>query len=104
DNLWSLAKPPTAILSNDYSCGGIYKALIRKGLSIPGDVSVIGCDNALNYCEALAPELTSLDICAADVGKAAVKRLFERMKNPEDTNRKIFIQGRIVERASVRKL
>ncbi|MCD4825537.1 MAG: LacI family transcriptional regulator [Phycisphaerae bacterium] len=104
DNLWSLAKPPTAILSNDYSCGGIYKALVRRGLSIPGDVSIIGCDNSPNYCEALAPELTSLDICATDVGKAAVQRLFERMKNPEDTNRNILIQGRMVERESVRKL
>ncbi|MCD4825226.1 MAG: substrate-binding domain-containing protein, partial [Phycisphaerae bacterium] len=104
DNLWSLAKPPTAILSNDYSCGGIYKALARRGLNIPGDVSIVGCDNSPNYCEALAPELTSLDICATSIGKAAVQLLFERMKNPEDTSRSISIQGRMVERASVRKL
>jgi len=104
DNLWSHGNPPTAIMSNDYSCSGIYKALISRGLKIPKDVSVIGYDNSPNYCEALIPELTSMDIEAAIIGKTAVQQLFLQIKNPEEIYRKILIQGRMVERASVRKL
>ena len=102
DNLWSLDSPPTAIMSNDYSCGGIYKTLISRGLKIPQDVSVIGYDNSPNYCEALIPELTSMDIKAANIGKAAVQQLLLRIKNPDEGYRKILIQGKMVERESVK--
>ncbi len=104
DNLWSLPKPPTAILSNDYACGGIYRTLAARGMKVPRDVSIVGYDNALDYCEALVPQLTSMDVCATNVGKAAAQQLLERMKDPEDTSRNIYIQGRMVERASVKKL
>ncbi|MCD4825593.1 MAG: LacI family transcriptional regulator [Phycisphaerae bacterium] len=104
DNLWSLSKPPTAILSNDYSCSGIYKALIARGLNIPQDVSVVGYEGSLEHCEALVPRLTSMNIGSLDIGKAAARQLFERIKNPQEYTRKLYIQGRMVERESVRKL
>ena len=104
ENLWSLSKPPTAILSNDYFCGEIYKALTKHGLKVPDDVSIVGYDNETSHCEALIPKLTSLDIKAVELGKLAVKQLLERVQNPQESYRKILIQGKIVERESARKL
>ena len=102
DNLWSLSKPPTAILSNDFFCSAIYHALSNRGLKVPDDVSIIGYDNETVLCESLAPKLTSIDIGAVDLGKIAVKRVLERIKKPQERYQKTFIQGQIVERASVK--
>ncbi|MCD4826063.1 MAG: LacI family transcriptional regulator [Phycisphaerae bacterium] len=104
ENLWSLSKPPTAILSNDYFCGAIYKALAKRGLKVPDDVSVIGYDNEASHCEALIPKLTSVDIEAVELGRLAAKQLLDRIQKPQERYRKISIRGRIVERGSVRKL
>lgn len=101
DNLWSLSRPPTAILSNDYSCSGIYQALIARGMKIPRDVSIVGYEGSQDHCEALAPKLTSMDIGAIDIGKIAVKQLLERIKKPKERHQKILIRGHLVERASV---
>ncbi|MCD4824818.1 MAG: LacI family transcriptional regulator [Phycisphaerae bacterium] len=104
ENLWSLPKPPTAILSHDFFCSAIYKALANRGLKVPDDVSVIGYDNVLACCGTLDPPLTSMDIGAFEVGKAAAKQLLEHIANPQDRSRKIYIQGQLVERDSVRDL
>ena len=104
ENLWSLSEPPTAILSNDYFCSAIYKALAKRGLKIPDDISVIGYDNDTSLCETLTPKLTSVDIEAVELGKLAVKRLLDRIQNPQERYRKTCVRGRIVERESVRKL
>ncbi|MCD4823915.1 MAG: LacI family transcriptional regulator [Phycisphaerae bacterium] len=104
ENLWSLPKPPTAILSHDYFCSAIYTSLANRGLKIPDDVSIIGYDNVLACCGTLVPSLTSMDIGAFEVGKAAAKQLFERIGDPQERSRKIYIQGRLVERDSVRDI
>ncbi|MCD4825613.1 MAG: LacI family transcriptional regulator [Phycisphaerae bacterium] len=104
ENLWSLSEPPTAIISSDYYCGTIYKALASRGLKVPDDVSIIGCDNAVDHCEALIPKLTSVDIGAVELGKLAVTQLFERIQKPQERYRKLSIRGRIVERDSVREI
>lgn len=101
ENLWSLPKPPTAILSTDSFCGVMYRALAKHGLKVPNDVSLVGYDNDTSYCEALMPKLTSMDIAAVEVGKTAVRQLLDRIKNPRDHNQKIYIQGHLVERESV---
>ena len=102
ENLWSLSSPPTAILSNDYFCSGIYRALASRGLNVPNEVSVIGYDNATDFCEALTPRLTSVDTGAIEIGKAAIRQLRERIKDPKGRHQKISIQGNLVERESVK--
>ncbi|MCD4825881.1 MAG: LacI family transcriptional regulator [Phycisphaerae bacterium] len=104
ENLWSLPKPPTAILSHDYLCSAIYKSLANRGLKVPDNVSVVGYDNVLDCCRTLDPPLTSVDMGAFDIGKAAAKQLFERIGDPQGRSRKLYIQGRLVERDSVRDL
>ncbi len=104
ENLWLLPKPPTAILSNDYFCGAIYKALAKRGLKVPDDVSVIGYDNDTSLCDTLTPKLTSVDIEAVELGKLAVKQLLDRIQNPQERYRKTCVRGKIVERESVRKI
>ncbi|MCD4825036.1 MAG: LacI family transcriptional regulator [Phycisphaerae bacterium] len=104
DNLWSLSHPPTVIISDDKTCVSIYKALADRDIKIPQDVSVFGYDNDLARCESLMPMLSTMDLEACDIGRAAVRQILSRVENPQDSNRTLLVQGRIVERASVRKL
>ncbi len=53
---------PTAIIANDYSAPGIYRAAAEHHLNIPDDLSVIGFDKLVTT-KFLQPSLTTLDIC-----------------------------------------
>lgn len=53
---------PTAIIANDYSAPGIYRAAEKHHLRIPDDLSVTGFDR-LSTAEFLHPSLTTIDIC-----------------------------------------
>ncbi len=46
--LWSRGRPPSALIcASILSAGGVYEALAERGLTIPGDVSVIAHDDDL---------------------------------------------------------
>ena len=67
----------TAIVAhNDLLAIGVVQRLAQRGVSVPGDVSVVGFDNifAADLC---SPSLTTLGGAHADVGKAAVELLLD---------------------------
>src|SRR5579872_436010 len=60
--LLALPKLPTAIFAgNDRQAAGVYRALHEAGMTVPGDMSVIGFDN-LPFTELLSPPLTTIQI------------------------------------------
>ena len=65
----------TAVLcDDDILAGGLYMAARERGLSIPGDVSVIGFDD-LDFARVLAPPLTTIAADAEGLGAAAFQAL-----------------------------
>ena len=93
---------PTAILtSNDVIAFGAVKALLNRGYSIPGDVSVVGFDD-LPMSSLLEPQLSSLSVPKIAMGRAAVDLLVSRMegKNPQ-VGEKRYMYGPLVERQSI---
>jgi DNA-binding LacI/PurR family transcriptional regulator len=72
-----LARPdsPTAIVSwNDHSAVRVVTALRRAGLSVPGDISVLGYDNA-KIAERCVPPLTTIDSGVAQALGVAIRTL-----------------------------
>lgn len=70
-----LAKRPTAVVAhNDLIAIGAMKAFTEAGLRVPGDISVIGCDDiaAASYVQ---PALTTIAYPKRQMGKAAVETL-----------------------------
>ena len=66
---------PTAIFAcNDEMAAGIYKAALRMGLSIPGDLSVVGYDDS-PLASQLWPALTTLRLPVRDLGRQAAAML-----------------------------
>lgn len=68
---------PTAIFaSNDEMAAGVYRAADRLGLSIPGDLSVVGFDDG-PIAARLLPPLTTVRLPIRDIGRLAALKLIQ---------------------------
>ncbi len=104
---WKQADPatrPTAVIChNDQVAMTAYRALHEAGLSVPGDLSMVGYDN-LPETAYLPPPLTTVDNQVQQQMRALVQRLVERLDHPRQTVQQIMIRPTLVERASVRRI
>lgn len=74
--LMSLPSRPTAIFcENDRMAIGCYEALKELGLSIPGDVSVVGYDDD-ETARHLSPPLTTMNLADRAMGRWVIEQLF----------------------------
>ena len=83
DRLFGLPDPPTALIvySDDFAMQAI-QALQSRGLRVPGDVSVIG-HNDSPWAHRFAPAISSIGVPFNQMAFRAVKRLLERIREPE---------------------
>ena len=66
---------PTAVIAaNDLVGVGVMRAAQARGLRVPEDVSVIGCDNIF-ICDCVQPPLTSVCTHQSETGRLAVRML-----------------------------
>ncbi len=71
----------TALIAlNDLLAIGAMSAMYEKGLKIPEDVSVIGCDDIM-LSEYLSPPLTTFRIPANDIGSRIMYAIIQKSKN-----------------------
>ncbi|MGZ3304578.1 MAG: LacI family DNA-binding transcriptional regulator [Asticcacaulis sp.] len=69
--------PPTAIVcANDQMAAGAYHAALEKGLSIPGDLTVIGFDDA-DIATRIYPPLSTIRLPTRDMARMAVEALLD---------------------------
>ena len=95
---------PTAFFCcNDPESFALYKALASAGLNVPEDVSIMGFDD-IDTSRDVSPQLTTMHVEKEFMGKRAVKRLLEIMKNAGGLTEKIVLPSHLVERQSVRKI
>jgi LacI family transcriptional regulator, repressor for deo operon, udp, cdd, tsx, nupC, and nupG len=77
--LCDLPQPPTAIFcANDEMAFGAIHELRRRGLDVPGDVSVLGFDD-IYLSEAFFPPLSTVSQPRAGIGRAAMSMLLDVM-------------------------
>ncbi|WP_165443924.1 LacI family DNA-binding transcriptional regulator [Lachnoclostridium sp. Marseille-P6806] len=89
----------TALMTtNDLMAIGAMDALRERGLCIPGDVSVVGCDN-IEIGRFVNPHLSTIDVSSALAGEELMKLLLCRMRGEQAE--KSIITGRYIERESV---
>ena len=101
----ALADKPdcTAVLAaNDSMANGVMMALRDKGLSVPGDVSVIGFDDEL-YKTIPNSILTSVKFRHRELGIRALNEVVAGLEAPSSRSRTL-VSGVLVERSSVRDL
>lgn len=99
-----LPERPTGLcLVNDYLALAFMVEILRAGLEVPRDVSIVGHDNqpVAEYCPV---PLTSLTHPAAEIASQVVTLLCDRLEGrlaPEAPPRAVRVTGELVERASV---
>lgn len=65
-----------AVFTNDEMASGVYRALQERGLKIPQDVAVCGCDG-LQIGTHLFPRLTTIVLDYEELGNTAIKYVLE---------------------------
>ena len=96
--LLSLSEPPTAIFAaSDTEAIGVLSAAREAGLSIPGDLAIIGCDN-IEVAEFLG--LTTIDTQLKKRGQLAVEVLLSQIGKDPQPPQRIDISASIVQRVT----
>jgi LacI family transcriptional regulator len=80
DQLLDLTEPPTAIFAaNDDMAAAVVAAAHRRGLDVPGDLSVCGFDDTA-LATAIWPELTTIHQPIASMSRASVELLIAAIR------------------------
>jgi LacI family transcriptional regulator len=98
--LMSYSDRPTAIFgTTDEMAVGAMSGAKEMGFRVPEDLSVIGV-NDLEIAEMCDPPLTTIRIHRKEMGRVAVRRLLEVMKNPEKRPTRTNVLCEFIERRS----
>lgn len=95
---------PTAIVAgNDEVAYGLWRALLRSGLRVPDDVSLLGFDDRE---EALLtdPPLTTVRVAKEEIGRALMRLLLEKLHQPGTRHAKRTVPTELVVRGSVKRI
>lgn len=84
---------------NDRIAVCVYRAAAELGLSIPGDVSVVGVDD-IELAKYISPPLTTVWQPSYDKGAEAARLLIEMLQHPEMPRRSVLMRGELVPRDS----
>ncbi len=95
-SLMQQPEPPTGIFCfNDRMAMDTYYALQELGVSIPGDVSVIGFDNQELIAAGLRPGLTTIALPHYEMGQWAVQHLLESIESTDNDTGSTPVQQKI---------
>ena len=77
--LLALPERPTAVFcANDLIAIGAHKACARAGVSLPADMSILGCDD-IELGELVTPELSTISTPKRELGARAVRMLLRQL-------------------------
>jgi DNA-binding LacI/PurR family transcriptional regulator len=100
-SLLARGEPVTAIFAgNDPTAHGVYKGLRDRGLNIPDDVSVVGCDDTVGSW--LYPALTTIREFPEQLGKQMVELLLGRIASPDLERQRVTVPTELIKRESCR--
>jgi LacI family repressor for deo operon, udp, cdd, tsx, nupC, and nupG len=97
-------RPTAAICANDDTAIGFIKTVIDGGLSVPGDVSVLGFDGAA-VAPFMRPSLSTIEQDTAELGRRAANLIVDLVMGESLTNDyRLEVPCRIVMRESVKAI
>jgi LacI family transcriptional regulator len=88
-----------AICFQDYVAVGVMLELFRRGLNVPRDVAVVGCDD-LPMGQSFALGVTSYSYPSEAIARTALRVMANRIAHPDDPPAKVVLPGRLVVRDS----
>lgn len=93
---------PTAIFcANDEMAIGCMHQIKQQGLSVPGDISVMGFDD-IRYAKVIEPALTTISQPARQIGERVAIRLFKAIETGhQPNNQPVILPHELIIRKSV---
>jgi LacI family xylobiose transport system transcriptional regulator len=102
--LLSLPNPPTAIFAgSDLQALGVYEAARAKGLTIPGDLSVVGYDD-LQIAEWVGPPLTTVRQPLTEMAEQATRLVLRMNESDPELSVRIDLATSLIVRSSTRSI
>lgn len=86
-------------VQNDTMALGVLSALHERGLGVPDDCAVVGCDDIPIAAHAIPP-LTTVHVPFFETGETAVRLLLDLIAGEEAKPRRVLLPVRLVLRAS----
>jgi LacI family transcriptional regulator len=103
-DLLRLASRPTAIFAcNDLMAIGALRAIHEAGLTVPGDVSLVGHDD-IELASYTQPSLTTISQPITDLAETSIHLLLQRIRHPEMDVQRVVLPNRLVVRQSTRSI
>ncbi len=92
---------PTAVLCyNDLVAIGLVNALLDLNIQVPEQVSIIGFDD-MDFCKSFRIPLTTVQIPAYEIGKAAAELLVKQINHrSKPLNEKVILEASLIKRSS----
>jgi DNA-binding LacI/PurR family transcriptional regulator len=87
------------VLLTPWTSGGIMRALSNKGLSIPGDVSLVAIFSP-HLAQLTTPALTSIDVPFYEMGQLGAEMLINQLESIETTPSHLLLKPPLTVRAS----
>ncbi len=99
----AVPRPTAVVAGNDEVAYGLWQALARAGVRVPEQISLVGFDDRE---EALLtdPTLTTVRVHKEEIGRALMKLLLEKLRQPGARAVKRLVRTELVVRNSVRRL
>ena len=97
-------RPTALVCANDRSAVGVMLAAAQLGLTVPGDLSVVGYDDDENVAPCLVPALTTVRLPHREMGRRAVRLLLDRVHGTAadaDEPRRVALECPLIIRESV---
>jgi LacI family transcriptional regulator len=73
----------------------IYRQLIKRGIKVSEDVSLVGYDGLEPFEN--CPQVTTIRVPFVEMGRAAIRQLLARFEHPKMLSRQIILQGEFIE-------
>jgi DNA-binding LacI/PurR family transcriptional regulator len=96
----NLADSPTAVtVFNDLAATGVLAVARRRGLDVPGDLSVVGYDDS-SFSRLAHIDLTTVAQDVDAMATHAVSRAVARIEGTEVTRREVIVEPRLIPRGT----
>ena len=100
----SLRSRPTAVLAgNDEIAFGLWRALSRRGVKVPDEISLVGFDDR-EEAVLMDPQLSTVRVHKEEIGETCMKMLLERLHHPQMAFSQRVLPTEFLIRGTVREL
>ncbi|HZQ06075.1 MAG TPA: LacI family DNA-binding transcriptional regulator [Anaerolineae bacterium] len=93
------ARPTALFAANDFMALGAIYALQDEGLSVPGDIAVVGYDDR-EIASLSRPTITTVRMPCYEMGEASAKLLLGMIANQARSAEPVKVQGKLIVRES----